>query len=322
MSQSKVKPPNDVPFANPPLPSRLARSCFADESHDTPAVDDKDIFTCAEKVESKADIQILLGQSIAGLSPGSSATNQPSAAPAVSGPGKSCVEIRVAAAQIVPPAEEPGKDEDPAVRRARLNSQEEIGRRQSYFKMVELERDQCENKAQAEKKAVVLKTPHPAWDTASGNLKVRPGEMVGRYMVNSVAGKGVFGAVLRCTDTSTKTEAALKVIRNRDVYAASGERELKILLELNQGDPYGNVACVCEMDVIDRKNIIRVLSTFVYQNHLCIAMEPFDANLRETFTRVTKFSSFSLSTIQSYAQQLLKALYYMKKKGVVHADSI
>jgi hypothetical protein len=34
-------------------------------------------------------------------------------------------------------------------------------------------------------------------------------------------------------------DVAVKIIRNQEIYRASGETELKILKELNEGDPYG-----------------------------------------------------------------------------------
>ena len=53
-------------------------------------------------------------------------------------------------------------------------------------------------------------------------------------------GKGVFGSVVKCTNTETENEVAVKVIRSKEVYRLSGEKELRVLRELNEGDPYGN----------------------------------------------------------------------------------
>jgi serine/threonine protein kinase len=50
-------------------------------------------------------------------------------------------------------------------------------------------------------------------------------------------------------------------------------------------------------------------------------MEYFEKNLRESIAKPNKNIFTSLANVKLYAQQLLIALYYMKKKRIVHADS-
>lgn len=97
---------------------------------------------------------------------------------------------------------------------------------------------------------------------------------------------------------------------------ASGKRELQVLTQLNNEDIYGKFPDI----VLDKKNIVRVLDSFVYQSHLCIVMECFDMNLRDTLSKIARFP-VPLTTLQSYAQSLLKTLYFLKKKQLIHADS-
>lgn len=50
-------------------------------------------------------------------------------------------------------------------------------------------------------------------------------------------------------------------------------------------------------------------------------MEYFEKNLRESITKPNKSTYTPLANVRFYAQQLINALYYMKKKRIVHADS-
>jgi len=48
-------------------------------------------------------------------------------------------------------------------------------------------------------------------------------------------------------------------------------------------------------------------------------MEYFDVNLRDTYSKPSKFP-MSVQILQSYARELLKSLYFIKKLGMIHAD--
>ena len=72
--------------------------------------------------------------------------------------------------------------------------------------------------------------------------------------------------------------------------------------------------------IIDKKNIIKVLDSFMYQNHFCIVMECFDMNLRDNLPKNIRYP-VPITTLQSYAQSLLKTLYFLKKRQLIHADS-
>lgn len=49
----------------------------------------------------------------------------------------------------------------------------------------------------------------------------------------------MFGSVIKCQCANMQGDVAVKIIRNQEIYRTSGETELKILKELNEGDPYG-----------------------------------------------------------------------------------
>jgi len=56
------------------------------------------------------------------------------------------------------------------------------------------------------------------------------GDHIGyRYEVLKFLGKGSFGTALQCIDHKTKTEIALKVVKNKRKYVYQAGVELKIL---------------------------------------------------------------------------------------------
>jgi serine/threonine-protein kinase PRP4 len=154
------------------------------------------------------------------------------------------------------------------------------------------------------------------WDDENGYLKILRGDSIRNYEVTSIIGKGVFGSVIKCVETSSQREVAMKIIRSQKIYAISGERELQVLRQLNSEDVNGKVC----FNRVDKKNIVKILEAFTHQKHLCMVMECFDINLRETFPKIARFP-VPIATLQSYAQALLKTLYFLKKRGIIHADS-
>jgi len=154
------------------------------------------------------------------------------------------------------------------------------------------------------------------WDDENGYLKILRGDNIRNYEVTSIIGKGVFGSVIKCVETSSQREVAMKIIRSQKIYAASGEREQQVLTQLNAEDINGSLYFYN----VDKKNIVRLLEYFTHQKHLCMVMECFDMNLRETFPKIPRFP-VPIATLQSYAQSLLKTLYFLKKRGIIHADS-
>jgi serine/threonine protein kinase len=123
--------------------------------------------------------------------------------------------------------------------------------------------------------------------------------------------------VVKCSSPNVHQDLAIKIIRNREVYRVSGEKELRLLQELNESDPYGT----SDGRGIDKRHIVRLLESFTHLNHLCLVLEGFEQNLRESYAKLIRGTPPNLTVIRAYAQQLLQALYYLKKRGLVHADS-
>ena len=57
--------------------------------------------------------------------------------------------------------------------------------------------------------------------------------MIQQYLVHRFIGKGSFGQVVKATNTLTNDVVAIKIIKNRPLFAAQAESEIEILQFLN-----------------------------------------------------------------------------------------
>eukprot|EP00347_Sterkiella_histriomuscorum_P018165 403346545 len=139
------------------------------------------------------------------------------------------------------------------------------------------------------------------------------GELIrGKYKVSGIAGKGVFSCVVKALDINpVKKEyelVAIKIIRLHDMMRQSGVQEIETVQILNKSDP------------LDKKNIIRLLETFEYNNHLCLAYEQMELNLRETMHKYGRNVGLSLDGVCLFGRQLFQALQHLHKHKYIHAD--
>lgn len=74
-------------------------------------------------------------------------------------------------------------------------------------------------------------------------------------------GKGSFGQVVRAIDHKTKKPIAIKIIRNKKRFHHQALVEVRILDELRK------------KDVNNEHNVIHMLESFYFRNHLCISFE-------------------------------------------------
>jgi serine/threonine-protein kinase PRP4 len=107
------------------------------------------------------------------------------------------------------------------------------------------------------------------WDDPDGYYRVRIGEVLDdRYRVYGYTGSGVFGNVVRATDSNKKDrQVAIKIIRNNEVMRKTGMRELETLKKLN------------EADRLDKYHCLQLHRSFTHHNHICLVFE----NLRYCF---------------------------------------
>ncbi|KAF4738638.1 Serine/threonine-protein kinase PRP4 [Perkinsus olseni] len=147
--------------------------------------------------------------------------------------------------------------------------------------------------------------------------------MDGRYVVltssDSDVGKGVFSNVVKCKDTQSLQDVAIKVIRRNDMMRKAAEKEVRILTKLNDA---ADETMAKDKSGRDRSHIVRLLRTFNYQGHLCLVFESLWSNLREAMKKYARPGERGLNpkAVWSYSRQLLLGLKHMKSCKVIHAD--
>ena len=120
-------------------------------------------------------------------------------------------------------------------------------------------------------------------------------------------GKGSFGVVLLCFDHKDNVDVALKIVRNKQKLKKQGQVEVGLLQYIKDNDPD------------DRKNIIRMIDSFTFRNHLCIVFERLSINLYD-FLKENGFCGLSANLVRRFAIQLLISLLYLEDLGIIHCD--
>jgi len=147
-----------------------------------------------------------------------------------------------------------------------------------------------------------------ATDDHEGYYCYRLGELLGkRYAVIGYHGKGVFSNVLKCRDTQTNDEVAIKLLRNNEHMKRAGKKEIEILKVLRESDPDG------------KYNNITLKNDFEDREHLCLVFEPMDMNLRQLMKKYGG-QGISVTAIRVYAFKILKALTHLARNNIIHAD--
>jgi len=172
--------------------------------------------------------------------------------------------------------------------------------------------DQDALKRGVNQSAVISQTGASAddWNDREGYYRAQISEVMdSRYrVVENMCGKGVFSNVVKAKDEQDKTLVAIKIMRCNDMMRKAAEKEVEILERLNRADR-GN-----------KKNVIRLIRTFIYRGHLCLVFECMWDNLRVALKKYTKDKGMSLRAIRAYAKQLLIGLRHIHRGGVLHAD--
>lgn len=73
-------------------------------------------------------------------------------------------------------------------------------------------------------------------------------------------------------------------------------------------------------DPENRRHCVRLLSSFVYRNHLCLVFESLHMNLREILKKFGRNIGINLNAVRAYAKQLFIALKHLRNCGVLHCD--
>ncbi|KAK9452782.1 kinase-like domain-containing protein [Dipodascopsis uninucleata] len=146
------------------------------------------------------------------------------------------------------------------------------------------------------------------FDDDKGDYKIVPGDqLVYRYEIVGLLGKGSFGQVVKCIDHKCGKLVAVKIIRNKKRFHAQALVETKILQDL------------CEWDPEDKHHVVRVTHNFYFRGHLCIATELLSLNLYE-FVKENEFKGLSIRIIRRFTKQILSCLCLLQRHHVIHCD--
>lgn len=128
-----------------------------------------------------------------------------------------------------------------------------------------------------------------------------------RYEVLKIIGKGSFGQVVKVYDHKSQSYIALKMVRNEKRFHRQAAEEIRILEHLKKQDKENNY------------NIIHMLESFQFRNHICITFELLSMNLYE-LVKKNKFQGFSLQLVRKFAHSILQCLDALHKNRIIHCD--
>lgn len=146
------------------------------------------------------------------------------------------------------------------------------------------------------------------YDDDNGSYKpVQHDQILYRYEVLKILGKGSFGQVLKCYDHKLGTHIALKIVRNEKRFHRQAQEEIRILEHLRKQDKENTY------------NIIHCYESFSFRNHICITFELLSMNLYELIKK-NKFAGFSLQLVRKFTHSILQCLEALNKSKIIHCD--
>ncbi|XP_022915160.1 dual specificity tyrosine-phosphorylation-regulated kinase 2 [Onthophagus taurus] len=163
--------------------------------------------------------------------------------------------------------------------------------------------------ANAKKRPGIIGNPNNCdYDNEQGSYIHIPHDHVAyRYEVLKVIGKGSFGQVVKAYDHKTHMHVALKMVRNEKRFHRQAQEEVRILEHLRKQDKDNTM------------NIIHMLDSFTFRNHMCITFELLSINLYELIKK-NKFQGFSLQLVRKFSHSLLQCLEALYRNKIIHCD--
>ncbi|XP_069489288.1 dual specificity tyrosine-phosphorylation-regulated kinase 3 isoform X2 [Ambystoma mexicanum] len=144
-------------------------------------------------------------------------------------------------------------------------------------------------------------------DDQGGYILVPHDQLCYRYEVLKIIGKGSFGQVAKVFDHKLHQHLALKLVRNEKRFHRQAAEEIRILEHLKKQDKTGSM------------NVIHMLESFTFRNHICMTFELLSMNLYELIKR-NKFQGFSLQLVRKFAHSILQCLEALHKNKIIHCD--
>ncbi|XP_038605509.1 dual specificity tyrosine-phosphorylation-regulated kinase 3, partial [Tachyglossus aculeatus] len=144
-------------------------------------------------------------------------------------------------------------------------------------------------------------------DAEGGYIHVPRDHLAYRYEVLKIIGKGSFGQVARVYDHKLHQFVALKMVRNEKRFHRQAAEEIRILEHLRKQDRTGSM------------NVIHMLESFTFRNHVCMAFELLSVDLYELIKK-NKFQGFSVPLVRKFAQSLLQSLDALHRNKIIHCD--
>ncbi|XP_038054093.1 dual specificity tyrosine-phosphorylation-regulated kinase 2-like [Patiria miniata] len=144
-------------------------------------------------------------------------------------------------------------------------------------------------------------------DDQGSYIHVQHDHVAYRYEVLKILGKGSFGQVVKVYDHKTNQHIAIKMVRNEKRFHRQAQEEIRILEHLKKQDKDNNM------------NIIHIIDSFTFRNHICINFELLSMNLYELIKK-NKFQGFSLQLVRKFAHSLLQCLDALHRNRIIHCD--
>uniref|UniRef100_A0A8B9ZG05 dual-specificity kinase n=1 Tax=Anas platyrhynchos TaxID=8839 RepID=A0A8B9ZG05_ANAPL len=126
-------------------------------------------------------------------------------------------------------------------------------------------------------------------------------------IVLKIIGKGSFGQVAKVYDHKLHQHLALKMVRNEKRFHRQAAEEIRILEHLKKQDKTGSM------------NVIHMLESFTFRNHICMTFELLSMNLYELIKR-NKFQGFSIQLVRKFAHSILQCLDALYRNKIIHCD--
>ncbi|PRD29410.1 UNVERIFIED_CONTAM: mnb [Trichonephila clavipes] len=153
------------------------------------------------------------------------------------------------------------------------------------------------------------------YDDENHDYIVRNGELIERYAIDCLIGKGSFGQVVKAYDHEEQCHVAIKIIKNKKPFLNQAQIEVK-LLELMNNEEVSDT-----FYQLGKEKIVQLKRHFMWKNHLCLVFELLSHNLYDLL-RNTKFRGVSLNLTRKFAQQMCTALLFLSHPDlkIIHCD--